>query len=155
VRFLVERDRAVRVLMLGKPTVDGAEACSGADQELQLTCDSVKMHHEWGGYHKVTGREESELIRGLIAELPLANPEVFSPAPEPPPTAKMTKPDPACMAQRKEIAARAKAQPDLGRRAEIYRTMPQCQSGTSPGPAAPVAPPRSKPVEKETDINGV
>lgn len=142
VRFAKEEGRAMQVFMLGKPTIDGAETCSTADKELEVDCDEVVRSWDWRGHHKVSGREEAETIRGLIAELSLANPEAFTlvPEPEPGPNAER---DPSCLARRKEIAERAKDQKDLQRRAQLYQSMPQCalvpikKEPSRPSPSAP------------------
>jgi hypothetical protein len=83
-----------QVLMYGKPTVNKQTVCTNFDPVLHIPCNGVTVGGSWGGYGVVTGQDEAETIRGVLAELqfapqgngPPAQAPGLPPAPPPPPT---------------------------------------------------------------------
>ncbi len=57
-----------RVTMLGKPAVDGVEACT-KDPGFQLPCDDMVVPDYLAG--QVSGYQESQVIRNLVVQLRL------------------------------------------------------------------------------------
>lgn len=53
--------------MLGKPTGNGREVCSPADW-ANIKCEEVYSGALWPGRAQMTGREESEVVTGLLVE---------------------------------------------------------------------------------------
>lgn len=60
------------VKLLGKPNLGGQELCSDADRELadaDYWCKDTSVNPSSPYYSQLTGREEAELITGLVTEL--------------------------------------------------------------------------------------
>jgi len=60
------------VFLFGKPTLNGTEVCSDADAELkdaQYWCQDSTVRDDWPGSSVITGREESEVVRGVLIAL--------------------------------------------------------------------------------------
>lgn len=65
-------DQGTRLSFLGKPTIGGQELCSDADARLadaQYWCQDTRVDPKSTFARELTGREEVELITGLITEL--------------------------------------------------------------------------------------
>jgi len=61
-----------QVFLFGKPTLNGTEVCSDADAELkdaQYWCRDATVRDDWPGSSIVSGREESEVVRGVLIGL--------------------------------------------------------------------------------------
>ncbi len=67
--LLMPSDEGTKVLLYGKPTVSGGEACSPQDQELGLVCEELERPINWAGTRSVTGQDEAEVIQGITLEL--------------------------------------------------------------------------------------
>jgi hypothetical protein len=66
-----------RVQLLGKPNLGGQEVCSDADVQLadaEYWCRDTRVNPASPYYAQMTGREEAELIRGLMVELQSVRP---------------------------------------------------------------------------------
>lgn len=66
---LMPSDEGTKVLLYGKPTVSGSEACSPQDQELGIVCQELERPYNWAGPRSVTGKDEAEVIQGIALEL--------------------------------------------------------------------------------------
>ncbi len=56
----------------GKPTVHGVEGCGDGDRELRdagYQCNNVEKRADWAGHQLVEGREETQVISTIIAQL--------------------------------------------------------------------------------------
>ena len=76
-----------QVLLFGKPTVNKQTVCTNFDPVLNIPCNGVTVPGLWGGYNVVTGQDEAELIRGVLAELELSSPPPQGPPPPESPSA--------------------------------------------------------------------
>ena len=71
VRFVTEGNRTT-ILFLGKPTVHGVEGCGDGDRDLRdvgYTCTEVEKRSDWAGHQLMQGREETQVISTVIAQL--------------------------------------------------------------------------------------
>lgn len=71
VRFVTEGNRTT-VLFWGKPTVHGIESCGDGDRDLRdvgYTCTDVEKRSDWAGHQLMQGREETQVISTVIAQL--------------------------------------------------------------------------------------
>jgi len=62
----------------GKPTLAGQEVCADADDQLrdaQYQCTDTRVREDWPGVQLVEGREETQVISGLITTLTERMPE--------------------------------------------------------------------------------
>jgi hypothetical protein len=60
------------ILLIGKPTVDGTEICSDADQtwlEAQYWCRDTRVRADYRGADTMHGTEEAETVRGVLTTL--------------------------------------------------------------------------------------
>jgi hypothetical protein len=62
-----------QVELFGKPTVSGLPVCSDHDSSWKQRCEPVVTGALWPGRSRTTGREEAEIIRGIILELSMSN----------------------------------------------------------------------------------
>ena len=53
---------------VGKPTLDNKEVCSDQDTGLDV-CDGATSEELWAGREQATGKEEAEVIRGILVEM--------------------------------------------------------------------------------------
>ena len=63
---------STEVLLLGKPTVDGQEVCADSDAvllEADYWCRDTKVRKDYGARGLLKGREEAEVVRGVLSEL--------------------------------------------------------------------------------------
>lgn len=67
VRLSAEGGTGTKAVLLGKPTADGKEVCSPQDWK-EIKCDGVTTGAAWPGRAQMTGREESEVITGVLLE---------------------------------------------------------------------------------------
>ncbi|MFH0899592.1 MAG: hypothetical protein V2A73_03060 [Pseudomonadota bacterium] len=70
----------VAIALYGKPTLNSLEVCSSFDREMTVYCDGVMTGEMWHGRAQMLGREEAEVIRGILAELALSE-QVVRPPP--------------------------------------------------------------------------
>jgi len=60
------------ILLMGKPTVDGTEICSDADQilvEAQYWCRDTRARTDNPARNTMRGQEEAETVRGVLSTL--------------------------------------------------------------------------------------
>lgn len=56
-----------KATVLGKPTANGLEPCAPSDWS-NIKCDGIWTGAGWSGRDQMTGREESEMVTGLLVE---------------------------------------------------------------------------------------
>ncbi len=66
--FVVAREQGSLVYVVGKPTLNGLEACSQHDRGLD-PCDEVVVGGGWAGRKQMTGLDESEFVQSVLIEL--------------------------------------------------------------------------------------
>ncbi|MCE9669795.1 hypothetical protein LY474_18520 [Myxococcus stipitatus] len=72
-RFEQQEDDVTRVSLLGKPAIDGKVVCSDAAPAWVPGCTSnVYTGALWHGRARMTGKDEAEVIRGIILELEMS-----------------------------------------------------------------------------------
>ncbi|MBN2497027.1 MAG: hypothetical protein JXR96_20715 [Deltaproteobacteria bacterium] len=62
----------LRLLLFGKPTLNGVPICSDADRELadlDYWCKDSRIIEDWPAFHLVQGTEEAETVRGALSQL--------------------------------------------------------------------------------------
>lgn len=60
------------LVFYGKPTVLNAEGCADSDSDLrdaEYTCNDLRLRADWSGFALTDGREETQVITGIIALL--------------------------------------------------------------------------------------
>ncbi|ATB31957.1 hypothetical protein [Melittangium boletus] len=68
---LIPQEDVVWVNLFGKPTYDGYEVCSDEDPSWIPPCEETVTSAMWSGWDQVTGREEAEVIRGMLIDMEL------------------------------------------------------------------------------------
>jgi|GEM_PF-5638190 len=69
--LLIPQEGVVKVDLFGKPTFDGHEVCSDQDPSWIPACEEIITGAMWSGWEQVTGREEAEVIRGMLIDMDL------------------------------------------------------------------------------------
>jgi hypothetical protein len=60
------------LIFYGKPMVLNAEGCADSDSDLrdaEYTCNDLRLRADWSGFALTDGREETQVITGIIAVL--------------------------------------------------------------------------------------
>jgi hypothetical protein len=71
----------VEVFLMGKPTVNGTDLCSDADTllaEFDYHCSDSRLREDSSLWAQVSGREETEAVRGVIVRLSEGTPAAAS-----------------------------------------------------------------------------
>lgn len=98
-------DQWTYVALLGKPTLNDHALCSSEDLTWRLPCSPVSVPKGWTDTLAATGKEEAEVIRGLLAELAVkhrtdttavAGPPLWPPANTPAPPGWIEDPQADC-----------------------------------------------------------
>lgn len=58
--------------LMGKPMVGNLELCSEHDnllEDIKYTCQDTKVPPDWAGMNLVTGRDETEVVSGVLSDL--------------------------------------------------------------------------------------
>jgi len=69
---LEAKGKSTHIRFLGKPNVGGQELCSDADSQLEdaeYWCQNTYIKETSPHFSQMSGREEAQLIRGIVAEL--------------------------------------------------------------------------------------
>lgn len=85
----------VEVFLMGKPTVNGTDLCSDADTllaEFDYRCTDSRLREDSSLWAQVSGREETEAVRGIIVRLSEGTPAAASVDAAPPSAAPPSAP---------------------------------------------------------------
>ncbi|MCP3097996.1 hypothetical protein LZ198_03795 [Myxococcus sp. K15C18031901] len=75
-RFAPKEDGVTQVLFHGKPSMDGRIVCSTDAPTWVPACgDDVYAGSMWQGRDQMTGKDEAEIIRGVMLEMELGQPD--------------------------------------------------------------------------------
>jgi hypothetical protein len=111
------------IALLGKPTLGGIEPCTA--DGVNLPCEKLSVDTSFARTY-LSGRDEAEVAHGVLSELAL-NGFATGPLPVAPATVQSER-HAACVAQAKDIYARADRMNDVDARDALLETVPKCDA---------------------------